>query len=52
MMERLNARDIAGNSGELIVQSGGDDMTCICAGTVAAKSVNYFCNLLLFCALF
>jgi hypothetical protein len=29
-------KDIAGNSGELIIQFGGDDTTGICTGTVAA----------------
>ena len=37
-------KDIAGNSGELIVKSGGDDTTGICAGTVAANLVDYFSN--------
>jgi hypothetical protein len=48
MMEKgYNARAIAGNSGELIVQSGGDDTTCICVGTVAAKFVDYFSNFII-----
>ena len=45
-MEGSNAKDITGNSGELIVQLGGDDMTYIRAGTVAAEFVDYFSNLI------
>jgi hypothetical protein len=45
-LERLiKPGTIAGNSGELNAQLGGDDTTCICAGTVADKSIYYFCNL-------
>lgn len=35
---------VAGNSGELNAQSGGDDTTVKCACTDAAVFVDYFCN--------
>ena len=38
---------ITENSGELISQFGGDDTTCIWAGTDAAKFVDYVSNLLI-----
>ena len=44
-MERLlKPGTIAGNSGELYVQFGGDDTTYKCACTDAAILAGYFCK--------
>jgi hypothetical protein len=48
MLERLLKPGlIAGDSGESIVQFGGDDMMDICAGTVAAKIRQNFSNFII-----
>jgi hypothetical protein len=51
MLERLLKPGImTDDSGESIVQFGGDDMTDICAGTVAAKFVKYSSNFIIICS--
>jgi len=47
----IHARDVAGDSGESIVLSRGDDTVGICAVTVAHYFADYFSNLLLNCTL-
>jgi hypothetical protein len=47
----IYAGDVAGDSGESNVQSGGDDTTGISAVTVAPNFVDYFSILLLKCTL-
>ena len=47
----IYARDVAGDSGESNVQSGGDDTVGISAVTVACNFADYFSNLLLNCSL-
>lgn len=47
----IYARDVAGDSGESNVLSGGDDTADIGAVTVALNFVDYFSNLLLNCTL-
>ena len=44
-------RDVAGDSGESIAQSGGDDTTGISASTVAANFVVLFQQFTLNCTL-